>query len=189
MTAQLTMRQKKAIALAMHLGDEFFFVNGVAYRGNEEYTRASFRDYLREKEGSHIDDIEDKFRDYCETECGRLSEYDSNNCDYLVVTEREADQYCEDYIRESLWAFNPSFLSDVTGIDEEVFLAIQANNRCESNNYAILRLVGDDIDRLIEKAVADDGRGHFLSSYDGEEHEIDIFGATGAYGYFYIYQC
>lgn len=188
MNKQFSIGQKKAIALAIHLNDELFFVDGVAYHGNEKTERRAFRDYLREKEGSLVNDTEDNFREYCETECTPLEDYGWETSDHLVLTNTQANQRCEDYIKDSLRAFNPSFLSNITGIDEDVFRAIQANNRCESNNYALLRLVGDDIDKLIDEAISTDGRGHFLATYDGHEHEIDIFGATGINEHFYIYR-
>ncbi len=35
-----------------------------------------------------------------------------------------------------------------------------------------------DIDAAAQDAVDTDGRGHFLSGYDGEENDIDINGTT-----------
>lgn len=92
--------------------------------------------------------------------------------EYLVLTDSEADEKCAEDIKNSLWAFNANFLAAhlKDGIEQDVVEAIQGNNKCESNNAAILSLI-DDIDHLISDAIAADGRGHFLSSYDGEEHE------------------
>lgn len=115
-----------------------------------------------------------------------LSEEDAqryfDDKDYLVFTDEEADEMAADYIKDSLWAFNASFLAGETGIDEEVFKAIQDNNRCESNNEAISRLI-DDMDSFVKAAISADGRGHFMSSYDGNETEVNIDGQT-----FYIYR-
>ena len=36
--------------------------------------------------------------------------------EYLVLTDEEADEKTEEYIKESVWAFNSSFLSSHTGI-------------------------------------------------------------------------
>ena len=94
---------------------------------------------------------------------------------YLVLTEDEADDKVADYIEDSLWAFTPNFLSSVTGVDSEVFEAIQANGRCESNNDAIMSILdatNTSISEVASEAVRWDGRGHFLSSYDGEEIEV-----------------
>jgi len=101
----------------------------------------------------------------------RENEFSVNGGDYLVLTDSEADAEVASQIKESLWAFNPSFLADVTDIDESVFVAIQQNNQCETNNTAIERLIGRDMDYFIGRAVSADGRGHFLSSYDGNEGE------------------
>lgn len=94
--------------------------------------------------------------------------------DWSLLSDADADEAAADYIHESLWAFNADFLSGETGIDSEVFKAIQANDRCESNNDAIESIIQScgSLERFYEAAIAADGRGHFMSSYDGEEHEI-----------------
>ena len=100
------------------------------------------------------------------------TEIDFDN--YLILTDDEADESVAEHIQDSLWAFKPSFLASVTGVDESVFQAIQTNNKCEDNNYAIRAIVVSTcgLDELIEEAVKWDGRGHFLSLYDGEENEL-----------------
>lgn len=100
--------------------------------------------------------------------------------DYLVLTDAEADEADEaakEYILESLWAFNYSFLCAhskvISEIPEKEFKEMQGN-LCESFNSAIKAMI-DDIDYFVEDAIASDGRGHFLSSYDGQEIEQDGF--------------
>ena len=88
--------------------------------------------------------------------------------DWICLSDEEADERAEDYILESVWAFNPYFLSYHTGIDEEVFKLLQ--EKCEEANEPILRLIKDK-DVFVYDAITSDGRGHFLSPYDGEEHE------------------
>ena len=94
--------------------------------------------------------------------------------DYLILTYQEADYAVNVYIKDTLWAFRPSFLSAVTGVDESVFEAIQANNRCDDNNNAIMSIIEatDSWDSLVRDAVMSDGRGHFLAGYDGNENEL-----------------
>lgn len=112
------------------------------------------------------------------------SELGSEEQDYLVLTDSEADDACKNYILDIIWAFNSSFLSAHLkyGIDESVVKLIQSNGKCEDNNFAILSLI-DDVDHLIDDAIKCDGRGHFLSSYDGEEHEVKVGKTT-----YYIYR-
>lgn len=107
--------------------------------------------------------------------------YDENNfeaegCEYLVLTDSEADDKARENILESVWAFNHSFLSAhseaIAEMDEEVFKKIQ--EMCESANKTILRLI-DDVDHFVNDAILSDGRGHFMSSYDGEENEQGEF--------------
>jgi hypothetical protein len=92
--------------------------------------------------------------------------------EYLVLTDDEADERAREYIEESLWAFNASFLSGMTGLDERVFTAL--SKQCEDANDAVLALVKSTcgIDDLVEAAIAADGRGHFMASYDGAESEV-----------------
>jgi len=62
--------------------------------------------------------------------------------------------------------------------------AATANN-CESNNDTIYNLIEklDDIDSFVSAAISADGRGHFMSSYDGNENEETVNGIT-----YYIYR-
>jgi hypothetical protein len=94
------------------------------------------------------------------------------NSDYMVLTDDEANEKAAEYIKDSLWAFNADFLAGETGIDQSVFEAIQNNGKCERNNDAIASCI-DDMESFIESAISADGRGHFLSPYDGEEIEVD----------------
>ena len=61
--------------------------------------------------------------------------------EYLILTDDEAEEKATDYIRESVWAFNSSFLSSHTGIDEDVFKLL--SEKCESSNDAILSMIKD----------------------------------------------
>jgi len=106
--------------------------------------------------------------------------FKSGREEYLVLTDNEADEMAREYILNSIWAFNPSFLAAHAreGISEDIFKAIQDNNCCEDNNKAIAALI-EDLNHFVEDAIRADGRGHFLGNYDGEENES---------GDFYIYR-
>ncbi len=105
-----------------------------------------------------------------------VSRYDENSFEigseeFLVLTDEEADEKVADYIRETVWAFRPEFLaSHMTGIDPEDLRPIQ--EKCESANPILIKLI-DDLDHFIADAIASDGRGHFLATYDGEEVELE----------------
>lgn len=112
------------------------------------------------------------------------SRYDSNilvaeGQEWRVLTDREADKAAKEAIRDSLWAFNYSFLSCHfrRGIDNssdmERSIRHMQKTMCESCNEAIFALIGD-FNYFVNDAIASDGRGHFLSSYDGEEQEVTI---------------
>lgn len=94
--------------------------------------------------------------------------------EFAVYHEKDVGPAVKERIEEMLWAFSPGFLSYSTSIDIEVFKAIAANNRCESNNDAIKAIVKGTvgIDELVSDARKEDGDGHFLSQYDGAEYFV-----------------
>jgi hypothetical protein len=110
--------------------------------------------------------------------------FESGPGEWQVLTDEQADERARESIQETLWAFNPSFLSSVTELDQKIFDALVKADLCEGANDAVEALVEHTcgLDKLVEQAVAADGRGHFLNTYDGEEHEI-VVGDT--YLYFY----
>ena len=101
----------------------------------------------------------------------KLSTVEIDGEEWALGTDEEANKAVKSYIKESLWAFNKTFLADQTGLPEEVFAALQVD--CENSNDAILSIIEKcgDMDSLVSDAVSSDGRGHFLSPYDGEEKE------------------
>jgi len=108
---------------------------------------------------------------------------DGDFYEYRVLTDEEADELAYDYIMETLWTFNPSFLAGETGTDEEIFIALANNGKCEGNNDAIASLIkatkskGKEhhaLQEFVDSAVSADGRGHFINSYDGNEHEVKV---------------
>jgi hypothetical protein len=111
--------------------------------------------------------------------------YVIDGIDYLVLTDSEAFEKVEEYIEDTLWALSPTFLSSVTGVDESVFVAIQDNGNCEGNNEAIqsiLEATDTSMSEVVLEAISWDGRGQFLSQYDGQE--IEVY-ADGEYYYCY----
>ena len=103
-----------------------------------------------------------------------------SNGDYLVLTDEEADEAVREDIDGMVWAFNPSFLSVHTGVDEYVFESLVDN--CEANNDSYKAMI-KDFDYFVEEAVRTDGRGHFLASYDHKENVIKFNGVE-----YYIYR-
>ena len=95
--------------------------------------------------------------------------------DVAIARElKEAEEAAKEYIKDSVWAFNASFLaSHIANLDEEDIDSIRGD-RCEDANPALLKLI-DDFDAFAKEAIATDGLGHFLATYDGEEREIGDF--------------
>lgn len=98
-------------------------------------------------------------------------EYDG--CTYAVGTEEEANDAAAEYIRESLWAFNPDFLANyAAGPMRAKWIKEIVGDRCEDANDDITEMVSDRIKELIDDAIAADGIGHFLNSYDGDSEDV-----------------
>ena len=99
--------------------------------------------------------------------------------EYLVLTDREADEQARIDIEDSLWAFNAEFILDTCGLGSRSNVAHSIRKMqeksCEGCNDFIRAIVDGTcgIDRFVEQAILADGRGQFLSTYDGEEGEQD----------------
>ena len=105
--------------------------------------------------------------------------FDSPAGEFLVLTEEEADGMAAEYIKETASFFNASFLSSMTGLASKVFEALVDENEAV---WAIIE-GSCGAEAFVEEAIRWDGRGHFLSSYDGEEIEVEVDGE-----WFFIYR-
>ena len=100
-----------------------------------------------------------------------FDDFDFDGGEWVLCTYEEAEKRARDYILGSIWAFNPSFISSHSGIDSDIIAAVQANDKCESNNDLLLKIINDK-DYFVSDAIGCDGLGHFLNTYDGECLEI-----------------
>ena len=124
----------------------------------------ALKDHLEEQgEPVDLDDIEESQHDDSTFKVWRR--------DYLVLTDDEADARALEYVRESLWAFNADFLASYCDLPAEMFSVL--SEKCESANETIKKLVEQSggVKEFADEAVSADGRGHFLSGYDGDEYE------------------
>ena len=106
------------------------------------------------------------------------------NEEYLVLTEEEADERAKEDILNSLWAFRASFIIEHCSTYEDMdqweynsavkSLEHAQGQECENLNPLVRALISN-IDEFVEDAIDADGRGHFISYYDGKENEQDGF--------------
>lgn len=97
--------------------------------------------------------------------------------EYAIGDDGEADNAALEYIKESLWAFNADFIAGEIG-NYDLKPAIEAlSEKCEDGNDGIIALIEafTSIEDFAQNAISADGRGHFLSSYDGEEIEFRYY--------------
>ena len=112
-----------------------------------------------------------------------LDKFEIFSNEYLVLTEAEADGFAEDEIMNSLWAFKPEFIldhtdfvNDITQREAEIWIEAMREMQsklCESANTIVKSFINNYKDEFIADAIESDGRGHFISFYDGEEHEVN----------------
>jgi len=121
-------------------------------------------DYL----GCDVEDITEGYEWY-----GKFMTLEDGAQEYLILDDDEANEAVVEYIKETAWAFNASFLANYTDLPIEVFEAMQ--EKFEDSNDVVLQCIKQkgDIEDFAEDVVSEDGRGHFLSSYDGEEVKED----------------
>lgn len=119
----------------------------------------------------------------CYNEFNHHSEVDLD--DFMFLTDSEADNTCYEKIRELIWAFNADYLAGWLDCPTEAVQAIHDNGKCEGNNEILLDWLEKHCEfwNFVYDAISLDGRGHFLSSYDGKEHEVEWNGET-----YYIYR-
>jgi hypothetical protein len=98
--------------------------------------------------------------------------------EYLVLTDDEAEERAREDIRESLWAFDARFIASHAhkALSEQCIEALRKvqGDLCEDAAPLVEALI-KDMDRFVSDAVLADGRGHFISRYDGEENESNEF--------------
>ena len=111
----------------------------------------------------------------------------ADGTEWLVLTDEEADEKTAEEIKETLWAFNSLFIIEHMSNNNDLnsytrkhlyeSLRQVQQTCCEDCNPLIYAIIGGEngIDDFISDAIGADGRGHFLSYYDGEEEETEHF--------------
>ena len=87
--------------------------------------------------------------------------------DETLADELGSDLYC-------LGCFNASFLADVTGIDQDVFEAMQKAEAYEAIGKLVVSL--GKLEELASSYASADGYGHHFNGYDFGEEELRING-------------
>ena len=139
---------------------------------------------LAEYLGVKEEDVENEIIEtsYCD------KTFEAEGCEYMVLTDNEADEYATESIKESIWAFNKDFIISHSAVldydsgSEAIIKAIQ--EQYENGNEAMTKLI-DDLEEFVDDAIRADGRGHFISLYDGDEIETPRSKATAEDMYIY----
>lgn len=107
---------------------------------------------------------------------------------YLVLSDDEATLQAYAHIRDSVWAFRPEFLAKYVPMPVKAIQKLQ--ELCEDANPALLAMLDQagKFKQFADDAIAADGRGHFLSNYDGKEAVVASDSVAGDGQSFYIYR-
>lgn len=183
---------KTVSAAEIKPGDEVVYNNDLAVVIDEPETSeaeqklAALKSYLIDEGEATADEIEGATVANTNNDGGDTFEIIGN--EYRVLTDEEADEAAREAIINDLWAFNADFIITHTEFwntctqreaDEAAAALREMQSRlCESANAIVKALIAD-LDEFVEDAIDADGRGHFLSWYDGEEYES---------GKYYIYR-
>lgn len=177
-------------ALLFHLEEDFFITF-------DEKNPSACEIFL-----GGIDEIIEQYKEYCDSATDGVFSffdwcvneidnavnewnYDTDRCEfsrgnesYLVLDANEAEDAVSEYIEDSVWAFKASFIVSHCGLPREMekMIAAYQKEECKNANKALLALIKKcgDFDEFVKQAIKEDGAAHFLSSYDGEEHEVFI---------------
>ena len=84
----------------------------------------------------------------------------------VLIEELAADEYV-------LGCANPNFLSEVTGIDSDVFVAMHEAEAFDAIGKLIIS--GGFVTRYAERLLAWDGPGPHFAHYDGAERMVDFW--------------
>ena len=99
-----------------------------------------------------------------------LPVYQIDGAEYAIATDSEqAEEAAGEYIMQSLWAFNPEFIANYTALTPKQWEHCRGDQCEDFNDIAEALLTSSEY--LKQDAIAADGIGHFLSTYDGFEVE------------------
>lgn len=121
-------------------------------------------------------------------EMGSWGEILVKDQEWKILTRREAEKQAREYIRESLWSFNPEFLLDYMPRRMTLRAVQQIQELYEDANEQLTLLVGSRLSALMSDAIQLDGRGNFLSQYDGKEVELKRHPEPSDRPYFFGYR-
>jgi hypothetical protein len=92
--------------------------------------------------------------------------------EFIILSDKEADELARERILDSLWAFSVDFLAAHIRIPQAELIVLQLQHTLyEEANEPIKALI-HDLDHFVEDAINADGRGDVISTYDGDEIEL-----------------
>lgn len=145
----LSEQEEKAVALMLHLGNDFFVCDAILYAGTEEDAK---KDYKAELKTLTKTTPKPTFEEWVADNCEAIDIDALVDENYKVLTDNEADEendaMIDNYIEECILPEIPSQYRSY--FDSEAF----------------------------KNDAAHDGRGHNIALYDGHENEEEVNGTT-----------
>lgn len=160
-------------------------LNSITEAGHSEENAAMIRALCAHLDCEPSDLTEGKHDHY------GLAVFAMGSQEYAIGEDAACDKAVRANIEESIWAFNADFILSECGLPSELEDGVKAwqEKECEGCNDELLRMVNRLAgDSFFDHAISADGRGHFMSSYDGEENEQTGEDTDGNSVRFYIYR-
>jgi hypothetical protein len=117
---------------------------------------------LAQNQGVSIDEIELESNEY-----NNVQVFTVGNAEFYVVTDSEADEIAEEYIRDTVWAFNASFIND--HINNNVENIIDEYNEMRQDFQNALDIMARLVDAREELGEAEESLESANDTGDGEE--------------------
>jgi len=111
--------------------------------------------------------VENIVSGYDDFEVDNVRFISTDEIDQIQCDEMESDTYI-------LGCFNAWALSDATGIDQDVFEAMQKAGAYDAIGKLVISL--DKLSDLQQQYVSADGYGHHFNFYDGGKEELRVNG-------------
>lgn len=140
----------------------------------------TLKTYLLEMGHANPEELEDLTIKNCFNDSYNTFEIIGN--EYKVLTDEEADETAKTEILNSLWAFRAEFVlhhtvfyEDSTPTEDQAFIEAlrDLQGRIAESATPIIKALIKNLDEFVFDAIDADGRGHFISWYDGREHELN----------------
>jgi hypothetical protein len=159
-----TVKKYSSAFLEIEEGEEYdlTFMDDVSPFDTISATYSSFAEFLETMnlEGLTEKELDTLFADWKESLFSDVEDADDDD----ILNEAKDLDILDDYVDDAVSSYFDEYRNDAVGYLENMYGRDDEAIFSNLENYI-------DEDELMKDAISTDGRGHFISSYDGEENE------------------